>query len=230
MFIEGFEHYLTQEEGLNPATARKYALDVGALWRWLEGQPSAPTSWADVTARHLRAFMAAQKPAPAHARRLIASWRKFWVYLDEVEKVDGLHSGPAELKRPKLPARLPRHLTVAEVARLLDAARRQPNTKRALRDWAILAFLYGSGCRISEALSLTFNRIQYDADRLPVSVRLIGKGTRSGRSPCRVRRSGPCTSGSKSASFRATRTALTCSARWRGRRRGGLSRRVPSRP
>lgn len=154
MFIEGFEHYLTQEEGLSPATARKYALDVQALWRWLEGQPSAPTSWADVTARHLRAFMAAQKPAPARARRLIAAWRKFWIYLAEVEDVGGLHPGPAELKRPKLPARLPRHLTVAEVKRLLDVAARQPNARRALRDWAILAFLYGSGCRIEEVREL----------------------------------------------------------------------------
>ena len=34
--VEAFTHYLTQEEGLSPASAHKYGLDVLLLRRWLD--------------------------------------------------------------------------------------------------------------------------------------------------------------------------------------------------
>ena len=84
---------------------------------------------------------------------------------------------PAELKRPKLPARLPKYLETPDIAKLLNAAHNDKNPDRGLRNWALLAFLYGTGARIGEVLSLTFDRISY-ADGLPASVRVIGKGNK----------------------------------------------------
>ncbi|GMA17018.1 tyrosine-type recombinase/integrase [Deinococcus metallilatus] len=175
--IPAFESYLTQEEGLSPATARQYRHDCLKLAGWLGQERPALEQWEAVTARDLRAYMQHHKPAPARARRLVSAWKKLWRYLSEVEGLK-MQAGPAELKTPKLPARLPKALTSGEVSRLLIAAREQSNDAKGLRDWAVLAFLYGTGCRISEALSLTFPAIEYDADRLPMSVRLIGKGNK----------------------------------------------------
>lgn len=175
--IPAFEHYLTQEEGLSPATARQYRYDCLNLAAWLGQERPALEGWEAVTARDLRAYLAHHKPAPARARRLVSSWKKLWAFLAEVEGLK-MRPGPAELKSPKLPARLPQVLTTGEVTRLLNAARGQKNDLKGLRDWAILAFLYGTGCRVSEALGLTFGAVEYDNDRLPMTVRIIGKGNK----------------------------------------------------
>ena len=173
--LPAFEHYLLQEEGLSVATARQYRLDCLKLASWLSQERPALEGWPDVGARDLRAYMQAHKPAPARARRLVSAWKKLWSYLAAVEGLR-VQPGPAELKSPKLPTRLPQFLTTAEVSKLLTAAREQTSDDRGFRDWALLAFLYGTACRVSEALHLAFSNIQYDADKLPVSVRIVGKG------------------------------------------------------
>lgn len=173
--VPAFEHYLTQEEGLSPATARQYRHDCLNLAAWLRQARPTLDGWAAVTTRDLRAYMQQHKPAPARARRLVSSWKKLWRYLGHVEGLV-MPPGPLELKSPKLPSRLPQALTPAEVSRLLNSAREQRSKEKGFRDWAILAFLYGTACRVSEALGLTFGNIQYDSDKLPISVRIVGKG------------------------------------------------------
>ncbi|WP_221091195.1 tyrosine-type recombinase/integrase [Deinococcus aquaedulcis] len=173
--IPGFESYLLREEALSPATARQYRHDVAALAAWLAAERPAVQGWEQVGARELRAYLQAHQTAPARTRRVISSWKKFWGYLKGVEGV-AMQSGPAELKSPKLPTRLPKALTTAEVSRLLAAAKNQSAPDKALRDWTLLAFLYGTGCRISEVLHLEFDAVEFDEDEVPVAIRVIGKG------------------------------------------------------
>lgn len=173
--VTAFEAYLSREEGLSPATARQYRLDVTALATWLGAERPMVQAWEKVGARELRAYFQVHQAAPARTRRLISSWKKFWRYLADVEGLE-MQGGPAELKSPKLPARLPKALTTAEVSRLLAAARNQSNPDKALRDWTLLAFLYGTGCRISEVLHLTFEAVEVDAEGAPMAIRVIGKG------------------------------------------------------
>lgn len=184
--VEAWAHYLTSEEGRSAATVREYLKDVRLLRSWLDA-PERPQrergrGWEDVTAAHLRAFLAELKPAPRRAHRLVSSWRSFWKYLRDVERVPGLQPGPVELKRPKLPRRLPGALSLADVAKLLDTAYRDKSPARGLRNWCLIAFLYGTGLRISEMLSLTFDRIEYH-DGQPAAVRVVGKGDKERRVP-----------------------------------------------
>ncbi|MBV9381026.1 MAG: site-specific tyrosine recombinase XerD [Streptosporangiaceae bacterium] len=79
-----------------------------------------------------------------------------------------------EIAPPAPPRRLPKAITLREVERLLDAA--GPVTgddPRALRDRALLEFLYGTGARISEAVTLDVDDLDLAADP---AVRLAGKG------------------------------------------------------
>jgi integrase/recombinase XerD len=90
-------------------------------------------------------------------------------------------SDPAhEVSPPAPPRRLPKAIGVAEVERLLEAAGSTADPDpRALRDRALLEFLYGSGARISEATGLDIDDLNLDrtgpAGLGPV-VLLRGKG------------------------------------------------------
>lgn len=184
--VEAWAHYLTSEEGRSPATVREYLKDVRLLRHWLDS-PDRPERgrgrpWEDIGAPDLRAFLADLKPAPRRAHRLVSSWRSLWKFLREVQRLPSVQPGPAELKRPKLPKRLPGALSLPDVARLLDTAYRDRSPARGLRNWCIVAFLYGTGLRISEMLGLTMDRIEY-TDGQPAAVRVVGKGDKERRVP-----------------------------------------------
>jgi site-specific recombinase XerD len=91
----------------------------------------------------------------------------------------------AGVRTPRKPGRLPRVLSVDDAALLVEApARRAAPTRRGIneelaqalarRDAALLELLYATGMRISEAASLTVDRVDLARQRL----RVIGKGTK----------------------------------------------------
>ena len=176
--VEAFRHYLEIEERRTPQTVRAYLADVRMLRAWLDSdqqpQHARGRDWEQISAADLRGFLAQSRPKPHRVHRLIASWSKFWAFLRDVQHLP-VQNPPGELKRPKLPGRLPKYLETPDIAKLLDAAHRDPNPSRGLRNWALLAFLYGTGARISEVCGLTFDKISYQ-DGLPSSIRVIGKG------------------------------------------------------
>ena len=80
----------------------------------------------------------------------------------------------AEVKPPTPPRRLPKAISVADVARLIDAAGAGEGPL-PLRDRALLEFLYGTGARISEAVGCVVD----DLDLAAGTVTLRGKGGRT---------------------------------------------------
>ena len=176
--LTAFGRYLKSVEGLSPGTARQYELDCRKLAGWLEVHKPKVQDWPQVQAQDLIAYIDDTHPAPARSRRLNASWRKLWTYLGAVHNLS-MSVGPVSLVRPKLPRRPHQYLKPEQVSRLLTAAREQRSEVTGLRDWAFLAFLYGTGCRVSEALNLTMDAIEYDLDNLPVQIQVIGKGNKA---------------------------------------------------
>ncbi|MGH2455625.1 MAG: tyrosine-type recombinase/integrase, partial [Candidatus Limnocylindria bacterium] len=88
-------------------------------------------------------------------------------------------------RSPRRPRRLPRVLTTQDAARLVEAPALLPaGTRRgvdaaladalARRDAALLELLYATGMRISEAATLTLDRVDLARRRL----RVIGKGAK----------------------------------------------------
>jgi integrase/recombinase XerD len=113
----------------------------------------------------------ADRPAlkPASAARSVVAVRG----LHRFATREGLatHDPAAAVRPPTPPRRLPRALPVDDVLALIDAAGFD-DTPRALRDRALLEFLYGTGARISEAVGLDVD----DVDLSQGLVRLHGKG------------------------------------------------------
>ncbi|AEB44199.1 site-specific tyrosine recombinase XerD [Micromonospora maris AB-18-032] len=83
-----------------------------------------------------------------------------------------------DVRPPTPPRRLPRALSLDDVVRLLDAAgpvqAAGDTAPLALRDRALLEFLYGTGARISETVGLAVD----DVDLTDAVVQLRGKGGR----------------------------------------------------
>ena len=80
--------------------------------------------------------------------------------------------------KPPAPAkRLPKALPLADVEAILDAAG-SPGTTLALRDRALLEVLYGTGARISEAVGLDVDDLDWGGPDEVGTVLLRGKGSK----------------------------------------------------
>ena len=106
--------------------------------------------------------------------RKVSSIKNFHRYLqDEKVIADDVSFG---VTPPALPARLPQALTISEVQALLDSV--VGDEPPALRDRALLEFLYATGARISEALALSVDDVLDDSLRAAPSIRVTGKGNK----------------------------------------------------
>lgn len=110
-----------------------------------------------------------QNKEKARARK-VSSIRAFFKYL----KMNGLITdNPMEnLDSPKLKKSLPKYLTVDEAKSLLDCIQ-GPNRER---DYCIITLFLNCGMRLSELVSLDYNKIQITDDS--ASVVITGKGNK----------------------------------------------------
>lgn len=121
----------------------------------------------------------AKKVSAKYLNRVLSALREWFDYLLTVEKV--IDMNPAnELKNPKIPKRSPPHLSVEEVSRLIQAAVDYSRQPERVRNWALIAFLFHTGLRVSELTAMRSDDIRYK-DGLPGSLRVIGKGNKERR-------------------------------------------------
>lgn len=178
--VRGYLDHLTVERGLSANTLTSYRRDLD---RYLAGLAAAglcdlaAVDPAQVLAHiaRLRAGDADHRPlSAASAARAASAIRG----LHRFALREGLAGSDAsrDVRPPTTPRRLPKALDVAEVERLLDAADpgQVPGSPLALRDRAMLEFLYGTGARISEAVGAAVD----DLDLAEGTVLLRGKGGR----------------------------------------------------
>jgi len=178
--IEGWLGYLGDERRYSPKTLEAYRRDVlqflAFLAEHLGGTPSL-NALAELTPADVRAFMAARRAAGISGRSLmrsLAGVRGFARYLERSGK--GKVSALAAVRAPKIGKTLPRPLAAGAAKRLADpdlAAGDEREPWIHARDAAVLALLYGSGLRISEALGLKRGDV---GDSRRDTVTVTGKG------------------------------------------------------
>ncbi|RMF21810.1 MAG: tyrosine recombinase XerC [Deltaproteobacteria bacterium] len=161
--VSAYAEHLRSEAGLSPATRRAYLTDLGQLLEFaFDGAPSAPLDPFRVDT--VRAFLAAHARSSSRTTvaRKLAALRSFYGFAGR----EGATANPAEaIIGPRPQRRLPAHLVVDDVARLLEAAaqavaragKRQKPLR--LRDRALLELLYSSGLRASEAVALDWDHV-----------------------------------------------------------------------
>jgi integrase/recombinase XerD len=173
--LQTYLDHLAVERGLAANTLSSYRRDLRRYLAHLAardvGTPEQVTE-ADVSAFLvlLREGDDDHPPLAANsAARAVVAVRGFHRFL---LREGSTASDPARgVRPPPPPKRLPKAISVEDVAALLAAAGAD-ETPRALRDRALLELLYGSGARISEAVGLDVDELDLGAG----TVRLLGKG------------------------------------------------------
>jgi integrase/recombinase XerC len=153
--------FIGAEKRMSPKTLEAYQRDVGQFLDFLAGHLGGAPSLkqlAKLSPADVRAFMAARRSEGLSSRslmRVLAGARSFARFLERNGK--GKVGALSAVRAPKVAKTLPKPLTVATAKRIADAELRAGEHTEpwiVARDAAVLALLYGSGLRISEALSL----------------------------------------------------------------------------
>lgn len=172
--LRGFLDYLRLNRNASPHTVSAYESDLSQFLAFLAGQAQLPVSGLRPSAiDHLtiRGFLGElyrQGQSRATAARKLAAIRSFVRYLKREAVIE--NDTAAAVATPKREQRIPVHLEVDEMARLLE----MPDTSSALgrRDRAILELLYASGLRLRELVGLDLEDVHLSAKM----VRVLGKG------------------------------------------------------
>lgn len=168
--IEQFLDALWLEKNLAENTLSSYRRDLKMVVEWLSRHS---LTLLTVQVGDLQSLFAERLEggykATSSARMLSAIRRLFqYLYREKAREDDP----SALLSSPKLPQRLPKDLSEAQVERLLQAPCLDQPIE--LRDKAMLELLYATGLRVSELVGLSMSDISL---RQGV-VRVIGKGNK----------------------------------------------------
>ena len=153
--------HLRAERRLSPKTSEAYARDLRQFLEFLSQHRGARVtlaSFAALEASDVRAFMAMRRADDIGGRslaRTLAGLRSFARFLEREGK--GKVGALSAIRAPKIGKSLPKPIQMAAAKRFTDADERAGETRDPwiwARDAAVMALLYGSGLRISEALGL----------------------------------------------------------------------------
>ena len=169
-FIQGYLNYARVEKGLSTNTLLAYGPDL----RRFEAFATQQKCELDQITRneivdYLRSLYRSGLDSRSVARHLV-TLRNFYRYLltEGIIKED-----PAgNVEAPRFRMRLPAHLSLEEVNRLI--AQPDTNTVTGLRDRAMIELLYSTGLRVSELVNLKLGDMQMESGCL----RCIGKGNK----------------------------------------------------
>jgi integrase/recombinase XerC len=172
--IEAFLEDLRDRRDASPETVRAYASDLAQFAGWVgreRDRTDGPATIHDADTLRVRGWVASLNRAGTGrttVARKLSAVRSFLRWLERLGRIDG---NPAQaVPVPKQPKRLPRDLTVDEVFALLDGI--EGDGLAAVRDRAVLEFLYGTGVRVGELTGLDLE----DIDLASGVVRVLGKG------------------------------------------------------
>ncbi|MGX9418534.1 site-specific tyrosine recombinase XerD [Vibrio sp. WJH972] len=166
--IEQFLDAMWVERGLSENTVLSYRRDIQKLLQWLESHELYLSVVSLDDLQNYQAWLFEKGYKQTSRARMLSAIRRLFQYLHR-EKVR-VDDPSALLVSPKLPQRLPKDLSEADVDTLLNV--QNTSDPIELRDKAMLELLYATGLRVTELVSLTMENISL---RQGV-VRVFGKG------------------------------------------------------
>lgn len=167
--LSEFNRHLALERGLSKNTVAAYLSDLRHFLGWLEGRDPLKADPA-LLDDYLWQAKSEGNLSPATVFRRMESLRAFYRFQAAEERI--ALDPTRDFRAPRLPRRLPEHLSEDEMARLLSAP--EGGTLPGLRAKVMLELLYATGIRASELLAL---RPEY-VNLAEGWVRVMGKGSK----------------------------------------------------
>ncbi|MGH9897714.1 MAG: site-specific tyrosine recombinase/integron integrase [Pyrinomonadaceae bacterium] len=170
-----FLQHLRYERNLSEHTLRNYSIDLRQFYDYVAPTqgPGGERREPDIkqidhlTIREWLSSLHAAKKRKTSIARKVASLRTFFQFL---VREGVLEMNPARLvSTPRIEKKLPRHLTINDVIRLIETP--DLTTDLGVRDRTIMELLYGTGVRVSELTTTNLSDIDYKAKL----VRVMGK-------------------------------------------------------
>ena len=172
-YPERFLTYLEVEKNCSQHTIESYQKDLAAFAEFMLRRNKQNFFWQQTGPLDVRGYLA-ELNEKQYARRTIArrisALRSFFKYLVREAVIE--YSPLTKVRTPKLEKKLPAFLDEIEINELLA----MPDKSKVLgvRDQAVLEMLYATGCRVSELVGLTLERVDL-SNRF---VLLLGKGNK----------------------------------------------------
>jgi len=173
--VAAFLDYLAHNKRASKHTLVSYAHDLEHFFAFLQEYQGAKANLATLKvleAREFRAWLASRMgdyTASSNARAL-SSVKSYFRYLEK--QGHAKNAAIFHLKSPKIGKSLPKALREVQAAEAMTTIAAGDDWQ-SKRDLALLMLLYGSGLRISEALSLKLGEI-----RGRESITILGKGNK----------------------------------------------------
>ena len=169
--VDAFLAYLAAEKRFTPNTLAAYRNDLRQLRAYLATQGTADWAVEPLSVVGFIIWLKEKEYAAASLARKLAAVKSFFAYLHKQGLID---SDPAaQIGAPRVGRSTPQTISVAEVDALLAAPSRR-TTPESVRDRAMFAFLYATGMRVSELVSLDLGSVDLEAR----TVRCLGRGRR----------------------------------------------------
>lgn len=168
--LKDYSLYLGLKERVSEATARAYEGDVVQFIEFLRRELDSKPRFAEVDGIAVRSFLGSLSRSGYSARsiaRKVASLKSFFGYCRE----RGLcpEDPTVAVSAPKIGRDLPVFASVGAVERMMELA--PLDTKRGMRDRAVLELLYGTGMRLAELVGCTIGSCDFERG----TIRVLGK-------------------------------------------------------
>jgi integrase/recombinase XerC len=175
--IRDFEGELARRNE-SPHTLRNYGSDLHEFLEYFSQEPIPVAAFDLLALREWLASLYDRDLKPATIRRKLASVRSFFRYLSREKRIS---SDPARLLRlPKMPKTIPEVPNAETTNALVDGVSRlEAERPHPRRDRCLLEMLYGCGLRVSEAVGLNLDDIDFTERWL----RVRGKGRKERQVP-----------------------------------------------
>jgi integrase/recombinase XerD len=163
--VEWFLDDLRHRRGASEHTVAAYANDLNRAANTFQEQGFGDWTELNNEALHRYQSKLGENASVATRQRRLSSLRTFLKFLKQ--RGQGPDAELPELSTGRKPKRLPKALTLEQLAALLSA----PDLSQAsgYRDRALMELIYGAGLRVAEAVSLRTDEVDLDVAALRVT-------------------------------------------------------------
>ena len=167
--LQQFLEYLRYELNRAPLTVEAYSLDISQFQEWLAPENPDTVDFTDVTARDVRAWLAAlakEGDTPRTLRRKIISLRSLFKWM--MKKGYIKNSPLRDVPLPKIPKPLPDLVKAAEIEQALTKISEADNETSILNS-LVVEILYTLGIRRAELVGLDDSDISFSKGEIKVT-------------------------------------------------------------